>query len=82
MKKILAALALGLTLGGCVAYPVSYGVQVEPEYYVGYYNPGYGYWTGYGWDSSFYVYGHPGYGRRYYAPRGWHHDNRGYYHHH
>jgi hypothetical protein len=34
-------------------------------YTVGYYRPGFGYWTGYGWDFEFYAYGHPGYGFHY-----------------
>jgi hypothetical protein len=69
MKKILAALALAASLSGCVVSPAY--VAYDGPYYVGYYNPGYGYWTGYGWDVNFYLYGHPGYGHHYYAPRGW-----------
>lgn len=40
-------------------------------YYVGYYRSGYGYWTGYGWDINFYVYGHSGYGRYYRGAPPW-----------
>jgi hypothetical protein len=87
MKNILAALAVMGILTGCVVAPVGYTADVSYEpsvvvglYPLGYYNPGYGYWTGYGWDVDFYGYGHPGYGhfyrgapgyaRGHYAPRG------------
>lgn len=83
MKKIIAALlvSLSLTLSACVVYPVGgvYDDQgylvYEPDvvtngYAVGYYNPQYGYWTGYGWDIDFYTAGHRGYGHYYRgAPR-------------
>jgi hypothetical protein len=82
MVKALAVAALMAVLSGCVAYPVEYSVGVEsPTVVVGYYDPSFGYWTGYGWDRNYYGYGHGGYGRGYYhgpryAPRG-----HGYYHH-
>ena len=84
MKKILTAIALTFALSGCVAtvgYP-DVEVAYEPDvivgpYYVGYYNPGYGYWTGYGWDVNFYAYGHRGYGHYYRGAPGY---ARGYYH--
>lgn len=77
MKQIIAAAIMALSLSACVSYvPAQYadepGVVVQTDYYVGYYNPGFGYWTGWGWDPYFYSYGHRGYGHRYYAPRGWH----------
>jgi hypothetical protein len=72
MKTILASLILAASLSGCVVVPYGYSAEVayEPEvivgdYYVGYYNPGYGYWTGTGWDVDFYVVGHRGYGHYY-----------------
>jgi len=72
MKNILAAIVLAAAMAGCIAYPVGYSTEVvyEPDvivgpYYVGYYNPGYGYWTGTGWDLEFYGYGHGGYGHFY-----------------
>lgn len=84
MKTIIAAAIMALSLTGCVAYvPAEYAeVSYEPDvvvgtYYVGYYNPGYGYWTGNGWDLNFYGYGHRGYGHYY---RGAPHSARGFYH--
>ncbi len=56
--------------GNCVALVYEPDVIVG-EYYVGFYRPGFGYWTGFGWDPYFYVYGHPGYSHYYRgAPRG------------
>jgi hypothetical protein len=73
MKNILAIAAVSVILSGCVAYatPNGTGVAVEtPEIVVGYYDPLYGYWTGYGWDREYYLFGHPGYGHpHYYGPR-------------
>jgi len=70
MKKILASLILSTALGGCVVAPAPVEVAYEPDvvvglYPIGYYNPAYGYWTGYGWDVNFYLVGHPGYGHYY-----------------
>ena len=56
--------------------------EYEPDvwmngHYIGYFQPAFGYWTGYGWDISFYAYGHPGCGHFYHgAPR----EAWGYYH--
>lgn len=86
--KILSALILSALLTGCVvagpgyyvATPTAEVVVYEPDvvvgqYYVGYYNPSFGYWTGTGWDVNFYVYGHGGYGHYYRgAPRGYYHN--------
>lgn len=87
--KILSALLLSVMLTGCVGYVYPEGTVVagpnvevvyEPDvivngYYVGYYNPSYGYWTGSGWDVNFYIVGHPGYGHYYRgAPRGYYHN--------
>ena len=76
MKNILAALAVVGILAGCVVAPIGYPAEVafEPApvvglYPVGYYYPGYGYWTGTNWDINFYAYGHRGYGHHYYVPR-------------
>src|SRR5271170_1352564 len=56
--------------GQCVEYVYEPEVIVG-DYYVGFYRPGFGYWTGYGWDVNFYLYGHPGYGHFYRgAPHG------------
>lgn len=87
MKTVLFAVLAALSLTGCVAYPtdgyVTTEVVYEPDvvvngYYVGYYEPRYGYWTGTDWDVNFYVYGHGGYGHYYRgAPRGYYHN---YYH--
>jgi hypothetical protein len=89
MKAIILAAAIALS--GCVAYPAEVQVGFEPAvvvglYSIGFYNPSFGYWNGYGWDMNFYVYGHPGYGHYYrgapgYA-RGHYYASRGYYHHH
>lgn len=75
MKNLFAVLLAGLALTGCVAYPVAtvYTPAVEVyesdvlvgPYYVGYYNPAFGYWTGTGWDVNFYLVGHGGYGHYY-----------------
>jgi len=76
--KFIAALVTTIAIAGCVATAGPAGVGVgfaAPEveidgpfvngYAVGYYNPGYGYWTGSGWDVNFYAVGHPGYGHHY-----------------
>lgn len=57
--------------GECSSTVVYETAPVVGEYYVGYWRPGFGYWTGYGWDFEFYAYGHPGYGHHYRSPRGW-----------
>lgn len=83
MKNIIAAAIVALSLSACVVVPGTYAeVSYEPDvvvgaYYVGYYNPGYGYWTGNSWDINFYGRGHGGYGHYY---RGAPHSARGYYH--
>ncbi len=66
MKTLIASTVLALTLAGCMVYTD----PVAPVVAVGFYDPAYGYWTGYGWDINFYAYGHPGYGRPVYrGPR-------------
>ena len=71
--KIFATILLTLSRVGCVVYPINAGYEpttIIGLYPVGYYYPGYGYWTGYGWDINFYAYGHPGWGHYYRgAPR-------------
>ncbi len=94
MKNMIAAAIAAFALTGCVitpygAYVAAPAVEVayEPDvvvggYYIGYYNPGFGYWTGVGWDFNFYAYGHPGYGHYYRgAPRGayWHYRSGPHY---
>jgi hypothetical protein len=71
VSALLAGAALAVALSGCVAYPVeSVDVAVAPVVAVGFYDPAFGYWTGYGWDVNFYAYGHPGYGHPvYHGPR-------------
>lgn len=80
LKALLATAVLAAALSGCVAYPVGPEVEVAPVYAVGFYEPAYGYWTGYGWDVNYYAYGHRGYGHaRYHGPR---YVRGGYYRHH
>jgi hypothetical protein len=66
-------------IGGVMVYEPE--VYVGP-YYIGYFIPGNGYWTGNGWDLNFYFYGHPGYGHYYRgAPRSaWDAYYRGHHH--
>jgi len=79
MKKLFAIAALIGTLSGCVVSPAYEPAPVVGVYPIGYYDPAYGYWTGYGWDVNFYLFGHPGYGHHYYPGR---YAPRGYYHYH
>lgn len=80
MKKIIIALIASAALAGCVGYGVTYQPGVSSSgYAIGYYNPGYGYWTGYGWDPDFYFYGHEGWHQRY--DRDDRHEHREYHHH-
>lgn len=76
MKKLLSMVVLCGLLTGCVVTPdyivstPAVTVSFEPDvyvggYYIGYFRPGFGYWTGYGWDINFYAYGHPGWGHYY-----------------
>jgi hypothetical protein len=70
MKKLIAACIAMVALSGCVVATPEYQVAYESDvvvggYYIGYYNPGFGYWTGWGWDPYFYYVGHPGYGHFY-----------------
>jgi hypothetical protein len=71
--KTIIGIAAAFILAGCVAYATPYGTEVqvaEPVVAVGFYDPLYGYWTGYGWDVNYYAYGHPGYGHPFYhGPR-------------
>lgn len=73
---LIAALAI-TTLSGCVmATPYQADVVVgEPVVAIGFYDPSFGYWTGYGWDRHYYTRGHGGFGHSVYrgpryAPRG------------
>ena len=52
MKKILITLA-ALTLSGCAIVPAHKG-YVESNLVIGFYDPAYGYWNGYGWDTRRY----------------------------
>ena len=90
MKTLFAALITSLALSGCAVFPTGYDggpvVVFEPEvyvgdYYVGYYRPDYGYWTGYGWDIRFYEYGHRGCGHYYRGapPEAWYYYHDGNY---
>jgi len=77
IKLIIAALAATIAIAGCYASAgprgvgVGFGTDVEIDgpiengYAIGYYDPGYGYWTGTGWDVNFYSRGHRGYGHHY-----------------
>lgn len=71
LKQLLAGAVIAAALSGCVAYPVeTETVAVAPTIAVGFYDPAFGFWTGYGWDRYYYTYGHPGYGRPFYhGPR-------------
>lgn len=92
--KILSAILMCAILSGCVVYPIdgyvttstgytTVAVEYEPDvyvgqYYVGYYQPGFGFWTGYGWDINFYYYGHAGYGHYYRGcPHEYYHNYEG-----
>ena len=76
MKTLVLSILAIIALTGCVIRPAPVAVVYEPDvvvgqYYVGYYQPGFGYWTGYGWDLNFYAVGHPGWGHYYRGAPGW-----------
>jgi hypothetical protein len=72
-KRVLGILSTIILAGGSYAtFPVhaqEVGVTVavpDPVIAIGFYDPVFGYWTGTGWDTQFYDYGHPGYGHEHY----------------